>query len=96
MFVEPGEKAYEGMIVGENSREDDINVNISKDKKLTNVRSSTSDIGIQLVPPRRLSLEQCIEWMRDDEALEVTPTALRLRKRVLSAQQRPKYWKRGG
>jgi GTP-binding protein len=94
MFVEPSERVYEGMIVGENVREEDLAVNITKEKKLTNMRSSTSEQGIQLVPVRRLSLEQALEWMRDDEALEVTPSGLRLRKRILSAQLRPKYWKR--
>jgi GTP-binding protein len=94
MFVEPGEPVYGGMIVGENARGEDINVNITKEKKLTNMRSSTSEIGIQLVPVRKLSLEQALEWMRDDEALEVTPKSLRLRKRILNAQLRPKYWKK--
>jgi GTP-binding protein len=94
MFVEPGDRAYEGMIVGENARGQDIDVNITKEKKLTNMRSSTSEIGIQLVPVRKLSLEQAIEWIRDDEALEVTPESLRLRKRILDAQLRPKYWKK--
>ena len=94
MFVEPGETVYEGMIVGENAREEDINVNITKEKKLTNIRSSTSDIAVQLMPVRRLSLEQSLEFIRDDEMLEVTPTSLRLRKRILDAQRRPKYWQR--
>jgi GTP-binding protein len=94
MFVEPGDKVYEGMIVGENARGQDIDVNITKEKKLTNMRSSTSEMGIQLVPVRKLSLEQAIEWIRDDEALEVTPESLRLRKRILSSQLRPKYWKK--
>jgi GTP-binding protein len=88
MFVEPGEQVYEGMVVGENAREDDINVNITKEKKLTNIRSSTSDIAIQLMPVRRLSLEQALEWIRDDEMLEVTPVSLRLRKRVLAQTER--------
>jgi GTP-binding protein len=94
MFVEPGETVYEGMIVGENAREEDINVNITKEKKLTNIRSSTSDIAVQLMPVRRLSLEQALEFIRDDEMLEVTPSSLRLRKRILDAQRRPKYWQR--
>jgi GTP-binding protein len=88
MFVEPGEAVYEGMIVGENAREEDIDVNITREKKLTNMRSSTSEIAIQLVPVHKLSLEQAIEWIRDDEALEVTPKSLRLRKRALEAVQR--------
>jgi GTP-binding protein len=94
MFIEPGDRVYEGMIVGENARGQDIDVNITKEKKLTNMRSSTSEMGIQLVPVRKLSLEQAIEWIRDDEALEVTPESLRLRKRILSSQLRPKYWKK--
>jgi len=94
MFVEPGDTVYEGMIAGENAREEDINVNITKEKKLTNIRSSTSDIAVQLMPVRRLSLEQALEFIRDDEMLEVTPSSLRLRKRILDAQRRPKYWQR--
>ena len=93
MFVEPGERVYEGMVVGENARGEDINVNITKEKKLTNMRSSTSEQSIQLVPVRKLSLEQAIEWIRDDEALEATPSSLRIRKRILNAQIRPKYGK---
>jgi GTP-binding protein len=96
MFVEPGERCYEGMVVGENAREQDIDVNIVKEKKLTNMRSSTSEEGVHLLPVRRLSLEQCLEWIRDDEFLEVTPTSLRLRKRVLAANMRPRYWQKAG
>src|SRR5438093_10289456 len=95
MFVEPGERVYEGMVVGENSREQDIDVNIVKEKKLTNMRASTSEEGIALVPVRRLSLEQALESIRDDELLEVTPASLRLRKRVLQANIRPRYWQKG-
>ena len=95
MFIEPGERVYEGMIVGENTREEDIDVNIVKEKKLTNMRSSTSDEGVYLFPVRRMSLEQALEWVREDELLEVTPHSLRLRKRVLPSVQRPKYWQRG-
>ena len=87
MFVEPTEAVYEGMIVGENAREDDMDVNITKEKKQTNMRASTSEIAIQLMPARKLSLEQAIEFI-NDEALEVTPKSLRLRKRVLDATQR--------
>jgi GTP-binding protein len=89
IFVEPGAQVYEGMIVGENSRDDDLNVNIVKEKKLTNMRSSTSEITTKLVPPRLLSLEQCLEFIADDEFLEATPKGLRLRKRVLRATNRP-------
>jgi len=95
MFVEPGERVYEGMIVGENSREEDIDVNIVKEKKLTNMRASTSEEGIHLLPAHRMSLEQALEWIREDELLEVTPASLRLRKRVLQANIRPRYWQKG-
>ena len=73
MFVEPTTEVYEGMIVGENSRADDMDVNITKEKQLTNIRSATSDNFEKLVPPRRLSLEQCLEFCREDECVEVTP-----------------------
>jgi len=95
MFIEPGEKVYEGMIVGENTREEDIDVNIVREKKLTNMRASGSDDGIQLMPVHRLTLEHALEWIRDDELLEVTPHNLRLRKRVLQANIRPRYWQKG-
>jgi GTP-binding protein len=84
------------MIVGENAREEDIDVNVVKEKKLTNMRASTSEEGIHLMPSHRKSLEQALEWVRDDELLEVTPKALRLRKRVLAANVRPRYWQRSG
>jgi GTP-binding protein len=83
LFVEPGTEVYEGMIVGENSRADDMNVNITKEKKLTNIRSSTGEELERLVPPRRLSLEQALEFCREDECVEVTPAAVRLRKVIL-------------
>ncbi|MBI5709292.1 MAG: translational GTPase TypA [Candidatus Eisenbacteria bacterium] len=95
LFIEPGARVYEGMIVGENSRGEDIDLNIVKEKKLTNMRSSTSEEGIHLLPAHRLSLEQALEWIREDELLEVTPASLRLRKRVLPANIRPKYWQKG-
>lgn len=88
IFVAPGAEVYEGMIVGENAREADINVNIVKEKKLTNMRASTADDAIRLVPPRTLNLEQSIEFIRDDEFVEITPTSIRLRKKVLAANQR--------
>jgi GTP-binding protein len=90
LFVEPTTEVYEGMIVGENSRADDLDVNITKEKKLTNMRSSTADEFERLVPARKLSLEQCLEFCRDDECVEVTPTAVRLRKVGLSAVDREK------
>jgi len=88
IFVSPGTEVYEGMIVGENARENDLDVNIVKEKKLTNMRASTADEAIRLVPPRILNLEQAIEFIRDDEFVEVTPQSIRLRKKVLKANQR--------
>jgi GTP-binding protein len=88
IFVTPGIEVYEGMIVGENARDADLNVNIVKEKKLTNMRASTADEAIRLVPPRILNLEQAIEFIRDDEFVEVTPKSIRLRKRTLKANQR--------
>jgi len=88
IFVTPGLEIYQGMIVGENARDNDLDVNIVKEKKLTNMRASTSDEAIRLVPPRILNLEQAIEFIRDDEYVEVTPQSIRLRKKVLKANQR--------
>jgi len=88
IFITPGTEVYEGMIVGENARDADLNVNIVKEKKLTNMRASTADEAIRLVPPRILNLEQAIEFIRDEEFVEVTPHSIRLRKKVLKANQR--------
>jgi GTP-binding protein len=88
MFIGPGEQVYEGQIVGENSRDNDLDVNITKEKKLTNMRASTADEGIKLTPPRTMNLEQCLEWIREDELLEVTPKSLRLRKRAMGGRRR--------
>jgi GTP-binding protein len=88
IFVAPGVDVYEGMIVGENSRDADLDVNIVKEKKLTNMRASTADEAIRLVPPRILNLEQAIEFIREDELVEVTPVSIRLRKRILKGNQR--------
>jgi GTP-binding protein len=88
MFVAPSTEVYEGMIVGENAKDNDLDVNIVKEKKLTNMRASTADEAIRLVPPRLLNLEQAIEFIRDDELVEVTPQSIRLRKKVLKANQR--------
>jgi len=88
LIVSPTEEVYEGMIVGENSRPQDLDVNITKEKKVTNIRSSTGEILVHLIPPRKMSLEQSLEFIRDDEMVEVTPKALRLRKRVLQASRR--------
>ncbi|NBV43061.1 translational GTPase TypA, partial [bacterium] len=93
MFMGPAEKVYEGQIVGENSREDDMVVNPSKGKKLTNVRASGSDDAIILVPPRIMSLEQCISYINDDELVEVTPKAIRLRKLYLNENDRKRFGK---
>ncbi len=90
LFVEPGDPVYEGMIVGENSRPGDMDVNPTKEKKLTNMRSKSSDENIQLEPPRVLTLEAALEYIEEDELIEVTPTAIRLRKRHLSASDRKK------
>ncbi len=88
LIVSPTEEVYEGMIVGENSRPQDLDVNITKEKKVTNIRSSTSEVLVHLIPPRKMSLEQSLEFIRDNEMVEVTPKALRLRKRILQASRR--------
>jgi GTP-binding protein len=88
LLVQPGTAVYEGMIVGENSRPDDMDVNICRERKVTNVRQSTGEELERLVPPRVLSLEQALEFCADDECVEVTPTAIRLRKAVLDAKER--------
>ncbi|HUY71201.1 MAG TPA: translational GTPase TypA [Gaiellaceae bacterium] len=88
LFVAPGDELYEGMIVGENSRENDLDVNAAKPKKLTNMRASSADVLVRLIPPRPLSLEQALEFIRDDESVEVTPKSIRLRKVELSASKR--------
>ncbi len=88
MFVTPGTEVYEGMIVGENSRDADLNVNIVKEKKQTNIRAAAADEAIRLVPPRILNLELAMDFIRNDEAIEVTPRSIRLRKKILKANQR--------
>jgi len=90
LFVRPGTRVYEGMIIGENARAVDLDVNAVKEKKLTNMRASTADEAMRLVPMKELSLEQALEFIADDELVEVTPESIRLRKRVLAANQRPK------
>ncbi|MDZ5621262.1 translational GTPase TypA [Nocardioides bizhenqiangii] len=90
LFVEPATEVYEGMIVGENSRADDMDVNITKEKQQTNIRSATSDNFEKLIPPRRLSLEQCLEFCREDECVEITPENVRIRKVVLDQNERGK------
>jgi len=90
LFVRSGTRVYEGMIIGENARAVDLDVNVVKEKKLTNMRASTADEALRLVPPKELSLEQALEFIADDELVEVTPQSIRLRKRVLPANMRPK------
>jgi GTP-binding protein len=96
LFVGPGEEVYEGMIVGENARADDMDVNPTKEKKLSNVRQSTAEELVRLIPKSTLSLEQALEFIREDEAVEVTPGAVRLRKVLLSQQDRVRAARRGG
>ena len=90
LFVAPGDAVYEGMLVGENSRPGDMDVNPTREKKLTNMRSKSSDENIQLEPPRELTLEGALEYIEEDELIEVTPQSIRLRKRFLSANDRKK------
>ncbi len=91
LFIKENTPVYEGMIIGENSRDNDLDVNVIKEKKLTNVRASGTDDALQLVPPRELTLEQSLEFIREDEFVEVTPKSIRLRKRVLVANKRPRF-----
>ncbi|HET9832214.1 MAG TPA: translational GTPase TypA [Vicinamibacterales bacterium] len=90
IFIDPSTQVYEGMIIGENARPNDMDVNVTKEKKQTNMRASTADEAIRLIPPRKLGLEQAIEFINDDELVEVTPGSIRLRKRILAANMRPK------
>ena len=90
IFIDPVTMVYEGMIIGENSRPSDMDVNVTKEKKQTNMRASSADEAIRLVPPRRHGLEQAIEFINDDELVEITPSSIRLRKRILAANMRPK------
>ena len=96
LFITPGTKVYEGMIVGENSRSEDITVNVCKKKHVTNMRASGSDEALRLTPVRQMSLEQCLEFIADDELVEVTPKSIRLRKRILDSEQRAKVKAKGG
>jgi GTP-binding protein len=96
LFIEPGTEVYEGMIVGENSRSDDMDVNITKERKLTNVRQSTAEELERLIPPRLLSLEQALEFCADDECVELTPSAVRMRKATLDAKERARQRARRG
>jgi GTP-binding protein len=90
LFVGPGVEVYEGMVIGENSRWDDIDVNAVKEKKQTNMRASVADDAIRLIPARPLSLEQAMQFIAGDEYVEVTPQSIRLRKKILQAEKRPR------
>ncbi|MEA2638533.1 MAG: GTP-binding protein, partial [Chloroflexota bacterium] len=93
-LIAPGTAVYEGMVVGLNRRPGDIHLNVTKQKQKTNIRSSTEDMTIRLVPPRKMSLEECLDFIIDDELVEVTPLGIRMRKRVLNADERNKLRKR--
>jgi GTP-binding protein len=88
LFIGPGVEVYQGMVIGQNSRDQDLEVNPSKSKKLTNVRASSADEGVVLTPPKQMSLEECLEYIGDDELVEVTPQNLRIRKRFLDPNER--------
>ena len=90
LFVTPGDDVYEGMVVGENSRPGDMDVNPTREKKLTNMRSKSTDENVSLEPPRQLTLEGALEYIEDDELIEITPKSIRLRKRQLLASDRKK------
>jgi GTP-binding protein len=94
LFVGPGVSVYEGMVVGENARGQDIPINVCKKKHLTNMRASGGDMEIRLTPPRSMSLDEAIEYLSDDELLEVTPESYRIRKRILSTDERGKQTKK--
>jgi GTP-binding protein len=94
LFVGPGAEVYQGMVVGEHQRPGDLAVNVCKKKHLTNVRQFTRDIDVRLTPPRQMSLDEAIEYLADDELLEVTPLAYRIRKRVLNTEERGKQTKK--
>jgi GTP-binding protein len=91
IFIDPGTQVYEGMLIGENSRPADMDVNVTKEKKQTNMRASSADEAIRLIPPRKLGLEQAVEFINDDELVEVTPSSIRLRKKILAGNARPKF-----
>jgi GTP-binding protein len=90
LFLEPGTQVYEGMLCGENSRLADLDVNVTREKKLTNIRAAGTDEALRLVPLRPLNLEQALGFIDHDELIEITPTSMRLRKKILSANRRPK------
>jgi predicted membrane GTPase involved in stress response len=94
MFVGPGIEVYEGMVIGENARPDDMNVNPTKEKKKTNIRTHAADEALRLVPPRQMSLEQALEFIAADELVEITPASIRLRKRELDQRKRLRAYHR--
>ena len=94
LFIGPGVEVYEGMVVGENARSADIAVNVCKKKHLTNIRSARGDMEIRLTPPRQMSLDEAVEYLADDELLEVTPESYRIRKRILDTEERGKQTKK--
>jgi GTP-binding protein len=95
LFLAPGAEVYEGMIVGENARDNDLDVNVTREKKLTNMRAAGADEALRLAPPREMTLDRALEWIDGDELVEITPSAIRVRKRVLPSNQRPKTRKGG-
>jgi GTP-binding protein len=95
LFVSPGDEVYEGMIVGENARDEDMAVNPTKEKKLTNMRATGTDKNILLKPPRQMSLEMALEYIEEDELVEVTPTKVRLRKKILKETDRRRLARQG-
>ena len=94
LFIGPGTEVYEGMVIGENTRGQDMPINICKKKHLTNIRSAGGDMEIRLTPPRRMSLDEAIEYLSDDELLEVTPESYRIRKRILNTTERGRVTKK--
>src|SRR3954452_14690730 len=94
LFIGPGDEVYEGVVVGENARNEDLDVNATKEKHLTNIRSSTADVLVRLVPHRTLSLDQALEFLREDECVEVTPDVIRMRKAILDRTERVRAGRR--
>jgi GTP-binding protein len=94
LFLEAGVEVYEGMVVGEHQRPDDLGINVCKRKQLTNMRNAVRDIDVRLTPPRKMSLDEAIEYLADDELLEVTPESFRIRKRTLDTNERQRLSKR--
>ena len=95
MFIKPQDKVYVGMVIGEHSKDNDLDVNPIKGKQLTNVRASGSDDAIKLIPPKNHSLESALEWIEDDELVEITPISIRIRKRELDPNKRKRAAKKG-